>query len=96
MDCPNCKLVNPPEAERCDCGFDFKTREMKKSYLTDRDKRLLAGPARLGAIALLLITGARVLFMGYRDKENSVIIAGWIAIAVGLVIWARKRKPSPR
>jgi hypothetical protein len=23
MDCPTCGLVNPPEAARCDCGFDF-------------------------------------------------------------------------
>ena len=23
MNCPNCDLENPPEAERCDCGFEF-------------------------------------------------------------------------
>lgn len=22
--CPRCGLFNPPEAERCDCGFDFE------------------------------------------------------------------------
>jgi hypothetical protein len=22
-ECPNCKLVNPPTAEVCDCGYDF-------------------------------------------------------------------------
>jgi hypothetical protein len=26
MDCPNCKLVNPPDAARCDCGYDFNAR----------------------------------------------------------------------
>jgi len=25
MDCPNCKLVNPPNCMRCDCGYDFQT-----------------------------------------------------------------------
>ena len=23
--CPNCKLINPPDAIRCDCGYDFAT-----------------------------------------------------------------------
>ena len=23
MKCPNCGLLNPPTAQRCDCGFDF-------------------------------------------------------------------------
>src|SRR5713226_549454 len=27
MDCPTCGLTNPPEAVRCDCGYDFKAME---------------------------------------------------------------------
>jgi hypothetical protein len=34
MDCPNCKLVNPPTATRCDCGYDFQMHTMRESYLT--------------------------------------------------------------
>ena len=41
MDCPKCKLSNPPIAQRCDCGYDFETGEMKESYLTERDKERL-------------------------------------------------------
>lgn len=26
-DCPNCGLVNPSAAERCDCGYDFARRD---------------------------------------------------------------------
>lgn len=22
-ECPNCRLLNPPEAQRCDCGYEF-------------------------------------------------------------------------
>lgn len=25
-DCPRCRLVNPPTADVCDCGYDFATR----------------------------------------------------------------------
>jgi|TARA_B100001971_G_scaffold209727_1_gene233832 hypothetical protein len=25
MECPSCSLTNPPDAIRCDCGFDFRT-----------------------------------------------------------------------
>ena len=32
MQCPNCKLLNPPTALRCDCGYDFPSRSMKASY----------------------------------------------------------------
>lgn len=34
MRCPKCKLENPANAERCDCGYDFATGQMKESYLS--------------------------------------------------------------
>jgi hypothetical protein len=38
MECPNCGLENPPIAQRCDCGYDFPSREMKGSYLTPKQQ----------------------------------------------------------
>jgi hypothetical protein len=32
-DCPRCRLVNPSDAQRCDCGYDFLTRRMERTYL---------------------------------------------------------------
>src|SRR5437867_7937692 len=26
-ECPKCGLVNPPDTRRCDCGYDFETRQ---------------------------------------------------------------------
>ena len=43
MKCPHCGLFNPPEAERCDCGWDFTARTMQASYLV---------PAAAGAAEL--------------------------------------------
>jgi hypothetical protein len=31
--CPSCKLGNPSTALRCDCGYDFVTDTVKRSYL---------------------------------------------------------------
>lgn len=34
MKCPKCGLENISTAIRCDCGYDFKSAQMKSSYLT--------------------------------------------------------------
>jgi uncharacterized RDD family membrane protein YckC len=32
MRCPRCRLENPPTAQRCDCGYDFASKQMERSY----------------------------------------------------------------
>jgi hypothetical protein len=32
MKCPNCGLINPDTAQRCDCGYDFTTETIKIPY----------------------------------------------------------------
>jgi len=36
MECPNCGLINPDTAERCDCGYSFKAQKQKMP-VTDVD-----------------------------------------------------------
>ncbi len=38
MKCPNCGLLNPPTALRCDCRYDFPSRAVKESYLPQKEK----------------------------------------------------------
>ena len=57
MDRPNCGLLNPPAAERCDCGFDFASRSVKDSLLSAVElKRASEDPNRVfwfGSVGLL-------------------------------------------
>jgi hypothetical protein len=40
--CPNCKLINPPDATQCDCGYNFVTGEFPVSAIHAKE------PARGG------------------------------------------------
>ena len=31
--CPKCKLITPDNVERCDCGYDFESGQVKESYV---------------------------------------------------------------
>jgi hypothetical protein len=55
MECPNCKLVNPPNANRCDCGYDFQTHAMEESCLTEADRRLSRKSAGVTGIVLAIV-----------------------------------------
>ena len=35
MECPNCRLINPDTAERCDCGYSFKAQKMSVTDVDD-------------------------------------------------------------
>jgi len=38
-DCPQCRLISPDEALRCDCGYDFATNTIESSYLIEHQRR---------------------------------------------------------
>jgi len=53
--CPQCKLLNPPEAERCDCGWDFLTSRQERSYLPRKALNVTAGIGAGAVVVIILI-----------------------------------------
>ena len=41
MECPDCNLVNPPTAARCDCGYVFGPPTMHQADVSGRDRQHL-------------------------------------------------------
>ena len=39
MKCPNCNLINPDSAIRCDCGYDFVQLKITDSFYYNEDDR---------------------------------------------------------
>ena len=93
MDCPNCKLVNPPTATRCDCGYDFETRTIQASYLTERDKQFSLQKLGVAGVILgmlfglefvLRLTGVAVAKHSWALGISTVILA---AVFFRLYFW---------
>ena len=71
MSCPSCRLINPPSAARCDCGYDFSTGTVKQSYLESRHREQFLQKKTLRAVGwsfaamiafrLALALGARLV-----------------------------------
>jgi len=69
MNCPNCDLINPPSAQRCDCGYDFKTQSMQMPYVRQEP----AAPGRWGRWVLWFLA-----WTSLRGLLSSVPEESWI------------------
>ena len=72
MECPRCRLLNPDEALRCDCGYDFVAKAMMESY-SDAERRRRPPP-----------TPEFVRALGRRDVQFGIVCAvvgGAVAVA---------------
>lgn len=91
MICPNCKLVSPPEALKCDCGYDFATQSMGPPLLKEREHpwRLPTGKRPSLKKAAYLIVSASILLLasvipGMADSLGPVLrIVGFGVWLVG-------------
>jgi hypothetical protein len=65
-DWPRCGLVNPQGAQRCDCGYDFTTQQMERSYLQPKQMARAAAAAAAAAVAAAGIGGIWLAFVVMR------------------------------
>lgn len=74
QECPRCRLTSPPGALRCDCGYDFNTGKMERSFVVaDAIQRaggagkLLqqAGTSNMRTGAILFFVGAGITALAY-------------------------------
>jgi hypothetical protein len=67
QECPRCHLVNPPEAQACDCGYDFKSKVGQRRH--DGSEQ-----SQVGAVvscAPWLVGGTLVLGIANALKESN-------------------------
>jgi len=94
MKCPNCGLENPPEASKCDCGYDFVTGTIKEpllpqenilppnkeSILAQAGSNLKLFDSRGWFLLLCLIGSIIVMFSDFWISKYSGAIGGIIMI----------------
>ena len=86
MECPRCALLNPESAQRCDCGYDFVTRRLESSYLTDKERpgsvrstanrrawliETIGAPA-LGAVCTFVVLYSAIFETGARRHDGGL------------------------
>lgn len=68
MKCPRCGLFNPDITQRCDCGYDFESQTVEKSYVAEGRRRKetsvttrLRWPARVLGLIVVVVFSLMVL-----------------------------------
>jgi hypothetical protein len=84
-DCPRCGLVNPPTAQRCDCGYDFASRTVQSSYLTGREAARMISPSAAEVVACVVVPVIG-LILGLRARARGRVRAGNTMLAISGVV----------
>jgi hypothetical protein len=69
MKCPNCKLENPPDAMRCDCGYDFTSAD-RRTAATDVARRRRRAPVVAAPLPVLATARPSII-----RQDTRVVIA---------------------
>ena len=90
--CPECGLLNPEAALRCDCGYDFPSGIMKEPYVKPIPRRSLW-------VSMALFVGAIFCFFPARELRNAGFIPWNIPLGIAggvLAGWWGWRVLRPR
>jgi len=86
--CPRCGLFNPPEAIRCDCGYDFKTQTVESSYLAAHVLRKHGGADNILRVARSNVKdGVILLVVGIATSVIAYLASGSVYVLVGAILW---------
>lgn len=92
--CPNCKLINPPNANQCDCGYNFVTGEFPLAAI--RAKGPTPKPSPGTRERVIFVLSAVVLVMSFfsslmpisespSPRSNALSIAMELLAVIGLI-----------
>lgn len=84
MECPSCGLVNPPAAERCDCGYSFTAGHAAKRATTTTGKTT-ACSACGGLVAKDAPSCPHCGLVRAAKKKTSPVAMGCLVTILGLV-----------
>jgi len=85
MDCPSCGLANPPEALKCDCGYDFSAGRPAdfpgwEISLAWRQKVAafwsISWPARIGSMGLIILFMNGFSVDPLQDNFSTIALGG--------------------
>jgi len=89
QDCPRCGLVNPPGAQRCDCGYDFASRRVGVPYAGAGEAAgRLGSPSMIEYIVCVvlplvgLILGLVARGQGLRTAGSRMILISGVLFAI--------------
>ena len=87
-DCPKCGLVNPPSAQRCDCGYDFVSRTTERSYLGAGAAANTFGAPSVIELAVCVLLPLIGLLLGLSARSRGRRVAGARMLLISGVVLA--------